>query len=144
MDRARLIIRLKEKEGIRYTSYRDSLGFWTVCVGHLLGSSAIYSGLTYTPAKCDCLLDKDISVAEQEAQAYGFYSNLDSPRQNVLVELTFNMAHKVDGFHKFLSAMERKDYAVAGLELKDSLAYKQEPRRFDELITALGSGDYPA
>jgi len=143
MDRPKLRQRLTAKEGLKYDAYRDSLGFWTICVGHFLGTSAAYAGTTYSPEKCSCLLDKDIDTAEKEASSYNFYSDLDSPRQNVVVELTFNMAHKLDGFHKFLTAMERKDYTQAGAELKDSVAYKQEPKRFDELIKALASGAYP-
>lgn len=141
MDRPRLITRLKLKEGYKLTAYKDSRGFWTICVGHLLGPAPV-------PASADCeqcekYLTQDIDEAEREAKRYSFYADLVSPLQNIVVELTFNLSHKLDGFHRFLAAMETQDYTKAGCELKSSLAYTQEPHRMDELIKALSSGSYP-
>lgn len=141
MDRQCLTIRLKQKEGLRLNAYKDSLGFWTICYGHLLGPAPV-------PASADCAqcasyLEKDIDEAVSLAGRYPFYASLDAPRQNVIVELAFNMGHKLDKFVKFLAAMVAKDYVTAGSELKSSLAYTQEPHRMDELIKALDTGDYP-
>ncbi len=140
MDRSRLTMRLKQKEGLRFKPYKDSLGFWTICYGHLLPAP-------WPPSadcdQCDSYLTRDIDAAEGIASSYAFYVTLDSPRQNVFVELAFNLGNKLKQFHKFLAALAAKDYPTASQELKDSLAYKQEPKRFDELIDALTTGEYP-
>lgn len=142
MDRVRIRARLRSKEGYKLKAYRDSLGFWTICIGHLLGSLPIPGEAT--PAKCDCWLEEDIDSAEAQVIHLPFYTDLDSPRQNVVVELAFNLGRKLLQFKKFLAYMASKDYIRAGGELKASLAYKQEPKRLDELITALATGAYPA
>lgn len=140
MDRARLTTRLKAKEGLELKAYPDSLGFWTICWGHLLPAPI--------PQVADCgicekYLVQDTDEATRLAEQYDFYVSLDEPRQNILVELTFNLGNKLKKFTKFLAAMAAKQYEKAGQELKDSLAYKQEPKRFDELIDALNTGEYP-
>ncbi len=141
MDSSRLKTRLIAKEGQKLEAYQDSLGFWTICVGHLLGFRPIPP--VATQQQCDCWLEEDIQAAERQAIQLPFYAGLDSVRQNVIVELFFNLSHRLLAFKKFLAAMAAGDYATAGQELKDSLAYKQEPHRFDELISALNSGAYP-
>lgn len=141
MDRSQLIKRLTVKEGCKLSPYQDSLGFWTCGVGHLLPGKPEWKQTSYE--QVSQWLEADIDSAEKEAQTYSFYGALDSPRQNIVVELTFNLSHKLGGFHKFLAAMARKDYEAAGAQLKESLAYKEEPHRFDELIKALAAGDYP-
>jgi lysozyme len=141
LDRARLTTRLKLKEGLRLNAYRDSLGFWTICYGHLLGPAPWPASADC--GQCDSYLRRDIDAATSLAVQYPFYASLDEPRQNATVELAFNLANKLKKFTKFLAAMASKDYTTAGQELKDSLAYKQEPHRFDELITALSTGEFP-
>jgi lysozyme len=141
MDRARLTTRLKQKEGLRLNAYRDSLGFWTICYGHLLGPAPWPASADCD--QCDSYLRRDIDAAVSLAEQYPFYTPLDEPRQNVIVELTFNLANKLKKFTQFLAAIVAKDYVKAGQELKLSLAYTQEPKRFDELITSLETGEYP-
>lgn len=141
MDRARLTTRLKLKEGLRLNAYKDSLGFWTICYGHLLGPAPVPA--TATCDQCSKYLEKDLDEAIRLAGQFDFYADLDSPRQNVVVELTFNLGRKLLKFGRFLHFMQIGSYEAAGQELKDSLAYKEEPKRFDELIDALTTGEYP-
>lgn len=142
MDRIKLKARLVSKEGYKLDAYQDSLGFWTDGVGHLLGTEKP-AETEVTAEQVDSWLEADIDTAEGLAKRYPFYRLLSDARQNVMVELSFNLSHKLDRFDRFLHFMFAQDYVAAGAELKDSLAYTQEKHRFDELITALESGDYP-
>jgi len=142
VDREKLRKRLIAKEALKLDAYRDSLGYWTACVGHLLGKEEPEQ-TEFTPEQCSCFLEKDIDTAEGLAQRYPFYKLLSDARQNIVVELSFNLGHKLDRFDRFLHFMWTGEFALAGAALKDSLAYKQEKRRFDEIIKALEAGDYP-
>lgn len=142
MDRARLSTRLKLKEGLRLKAYKDTMGFWTICYGHLLGPAPVYPVADCT--QCEKWLARDIDEAARLAELYPFYTSLDEPRQNVVAELAFNLGDKLHKFVLFLHYMQTGQYQAAGQELKNSLAYKEEPHRFDELITALDTGEFPA
>lgn len=140
MDRARLTTRLKVKEGLRLKVYKDSLNFWTICYGHLLAAPM---PAVATCEQCNKWLQTDIDDAARLAEQYDFYAHLIEPFQNVMVELTFNLGKKLDKFKKFLAAMTRGDYSAAAGQLRNSAAYEQEPKRFDELITSLSTGEFP-
>lgn len=144
MDRSRLITRLQRKEGYKLQAYQDSLGYWTICVGHLLGKDPGYATLRATPQQCDCWLSHDIAIAEHRASSYPFYAKLSEALQNIMIELAYNLGDKLHAFVMFLHAMQNGDYREAGQELKNSLAYKQEKQRFDEIINALETGEFPA
>jgi lysozyme len=67
MDRAKLRAELSRDEGRRLTAYRDSMGLWTIGVGHLLGTSPRMSSIT--EFECDALLDADIELALDAVRA---------------------------------------------------------------------------
>ncbi|TXN72398.1 lysozyme [Methylobacterium sp. WL6] len=52
------------REGRRLKAYRDSVGVWTIGIGHTsaAGSPNVTSGLTITSAQCDALFAKDVQV----------------------------------------------------------------------------------
>ena len=101
MDRLRE--ELSRDEGRRLSAYRDSAGFWTIGVGHLLGPGTQPRMSAITDAECDALLDYDIKVAEAAARrvfdvGIGINANmwvlLDNVRQRALVNMAFNRGEK--------------------------------------------------
>jgi lysozyme len=81
---------LERDEGRRLRAYRDTNGYWTIGVGHLLGSSPRMSDIT--DAECDALLAMDIEIA---VRAIGrvFDSKaawLEPARMRALVNMMFN------------------------------------------------------
>src|SRR4051812_32598192 len=54
--------RLTDREGKRLTAYRDSVGVWTIGVGHTAaaGAPAPKRGMTITAQECDDLLARDL------------------------------------------------------------------------------------
>ena len=106
---------LKSHEGINRLPYRDSTGNETVGVGHNLDAPM--------PEKLiDLILEFDVSLAIEELdRAVPSWRQHSEARQNVLIELSFNLGMpKLGKFIRFWFAMEQKDYVQASQELLQS------------------------
>lgn len=151
LDRDKLRQDLIRDEGLRLTSYTDTRGYWTIGVGHLLGSSRRM--LDITSRECEALLEADIDDAVAMAKRFApglFVEHMGDAadpvreaRQRVLVNLAFNLGAKLGQFRKFLAAVEREDWAVAASELVDSDWWGQVGRRGPHLRDSLLSSHPP-
>src|SRR6185369_8902972 len=90
----------------------------------------------------DLILDYDIRRSVKELdRAFKGWREHDDVRQNVLVELQFNMGAVVLGrFKQFWAAMQRKDYATAADELLDSAWAGQVGERAETLAERIRHG----
>jgi len=81
---------LERDEGRRLRAYRDTNGFWTIGVGHLLGLSPRMSDIT--DAECDALLAMDIEIASRSVgSVFGFpVARIEAARLRALVNMMFN------------------------------------------------------
>lgn len=138
MDRVRLRAQLNSEEGRIPYAYQDSLGYWTIGVGHLIDKKR---GGRLDDAVIDLQLDLDVDRAERIAAQYGWYASLNAPRQNVIVDIIFNMgkAH-FDEFHNAQNWIERGDFEHGADELANSLWAKQTGSRAVKLVLQLRSG----
>jgi lysozyme len=136
---------LERDEGRRLTAYRDSLGYWTIGVGHLLGSSPRMSSIT--DAECDALFVADVQAAEKfldthlpSAQYWAPYHG-EAPYR-ALVNMAFNLGPKLLEFKKFLAALSgaEPDFTTAAKEMLDSLWAKQVGDRAQRLHDMILSG----
>jgi lysozyme len=61
---------LKRREGVRLKAYRDSVGVWTIGVGHTTaaGLPAVTPDLVITPAECDLILARDLPRYERPVE----------------------------------------------------------------------------
>lgn len=59
------------KEGKRLSAYQDSVGIWTIGVGHTAaaGSPSPVKGMTITDAECDAILARDLATFEAGVSA---------------------------------------------------------------------------
>lgn len=59
------------KEGKRLSAYQDSVGIWTIGVGHTAaaGAPAPAQGMTITDAECDAILSRDLAAFEAGVDA---------------------------------------------------------------------------
>lgn len=116
--------KLKEFEGERFSVYQDSLGYWTIGIGHCIDE------------RCGCGISADISrqlfeddIAKFTATARGsfeFFDKLDPVRQDVIVMLCFQLGAK--GLHSFnlmLKAIHDHAWHDAAFELANSLWGRQ-------------------
>lgn len=85
--RAALIAR----EGKRLKAYKDSVGVWTIGVGHTsaAGLPIVTAGLTITDAECDAILARDLVQYEAAVNKVG--AALSQKSFDALVSLAFNI-----------------------------------------------------
>jgi lysozyme len=80
------------REGRRLEAYRDSVGIWTIGIGHTsaAGPPAVTPGLRLTPDECDALFTRDVArFAESVATALP--APLPEHAFDALVSLCFNI-----------------------------------------------------
>ena len=139
MDWLRLRNTLKRHEGCRLRPYKDSTGNLTIGYGRNLDSIGI------TMHEADYLLSGDIDSAVKTARhiVYNFDS-LDEVRQEIVVNMAFNIGMKLGGFRKMRLAIAEGDFDKAAEEMLDSRWAKQVGRRATELAEAMRSGQWVA
>lgn len=85
-----LVDELKRDEGLRLTPYRDTGGKLTIGYGHT--GRDVTPGLVWTQGAADDALIEDIAIAQSELdEALRWWRTLDDSRQDVMVELAFNL-----------------------------------------------------
>src|ERR1700753_1700555 len=79
---------IEHDEGCKLVAYRDTLGIWTIRVGH----AHVAEGTVWTQAQADAQLAIDIAHAEGLLDANAaWWRTLNDPRQDVMANLCFNM-----------------------------------------------------
>ena len=73
-------------EGLRLSSYQDSVGVWTIGYGHTQG---VKPGQTITQPQAEAFLQQDLGVAE--AAVNGLAETLTDNQFAALVSFTFNL-----------------------------------------------------
>lgn len=90
---------LIQREGFRLKAYKDSVGVWTIGVGHTAGAGKPYpaAGMTITKAEVDNILARDL-VQFEEAVRSAVHVPLTQGQFDALVSLAFNIG--AGGFKK--------------------------------------------
>jgi lysozyme len=138
-------------EGLSLVKYQDTMGHWTIGVGHLLEGNPLPDYL-YEPdgsiseATAMEVFDDDLQAVVTGLEvALPWSSSLDPVRLAVLTDMGFQMG--VAGlctFHQFLSLMKDGQYAAAAQDLQGTLLAKQTPQRVAENAQLLISGCWPS
>jgi lysozyme len=149
-DHAALRRELERDEGRKLTPYRDTLGNYTVGIGHLLrpwemptfvetGSGKILK--TLSEAECDALLTEDIADAEHGlTRIMPLWRELDDGRQRACLNLAFNLGNRLAQFTRFLDAMSDEHWLLAASELKHSMWSRQVGTRADRIAAMIRDG----
>jgi lysozyme len=142
MTTPHLVDDLKRDEGCKLTAYRDTLGIWTVGVGH----AHVAPGTVWTQEQCDAALADDIGKAEAHLDANApWWRSLTDARQDVMVNLCFNMgwgdgSHGLSSFKHTLEAIRLKLYSAAAEGLLASKWAGQVHGRAQRLAEQLRTG----
>lgn len=140
MDVQKLKEQLKKQEAVIPYAYPDSLGYWTIGVGHLIDKRM---GGKLDPEVIDLQLELDIRRAFAEASADPWFSGLNHARQNVIVNLEFNMGDEHwDLFVNTKAALARGDIEAAAAGLEKSKWYVQVGVRAATLVRQLRTGEF--
>jgi lysozyme len=134
-----LLSQLEEHEGFRSSAYTDSEGWLTLGYGRLIDKRR---GGGISRAEARVLLINDVDrVVNQLVAALPWWSELDDVRQNVLIEMGFQLG--VPGLLKFkntLRAVEAGDWHDAAAGMLASKWSKQTPKRAEKLARQMREG----
>ena len=137
----KLIEQLKRHEGVRTNAYQCTANMTTVGVGRNIDEDG---GLGLSVDEIEFLLENDIKRCKQELITLPWFSQIDSVRQDALINMCFNLGMtRLLGFKNALTAMSVGDYDTAADEFMDSRWAKQVGRRAEEVCTMIRTGSYP-
>ena len=123
-------------EGKKNKMYPDSLGIPTIGVGHNLSAKPI------SDRAVKVILEDDIQDATNGLlKNLPWAGDLDLPRKFALIDMYFNMEHRLLGFHKFLEHLQNKEWEKAGDEMMDSVWAKQVGKRAEDLKRIILTGE---
>ena len=124
-------------EDLRLKPYKDSVGKLTIGVGRNLDDKGI------TEAEAMLLLSNDIGDALSDAKKFAWFSDLNSPRQDVVVDMMFNLGlTRFSGFKKMIAAIEHGNFPEAADQMLDSKWARQVGLRASELSQMMRTGAY--
>lgn len=130
-------------EGRRQDVYVDSMGKYSVGIGHQLVNHKFYSQSHYSDREIDSLFEIDLRIAL--ANCKKLYPAFDQIKPAMkpaiklrLVDFVFNLGYnRAAKFKKFNSAINAGDYTGAAKELRQSIYYKQVNKRAEEFCKVL-------
>lgn len=131
-------------EGVKYVSYKDSVGLPTGGIGHLLRTNEIpqYPVPTnISTSQVETWFGQDAPISITGAQRLlgtDVWAGLSDIRKRACADLCYNMGEGgLSKFKQFLAAMKASDFDKAGQQLKDSKWYAQVGRRGPNIITMI-------
>lgn len=137
----------RNNEGCRLVSYKDTRGFWTIGVGHMLGRGPEFDGVEWTQTQVNEQYDKDYLHAQNGATfdvGAVCWSRLDEIRQAALTDMAFNIGEEGLGeFHHMIASVLQNDWNTAASELLSSDYANQVPNRAKKNASILATGEWP-
>lgn len=141
MDRQKLRIELIRDEGLRLKAYKDSLGNFTIGVGHLMPLTATGAEMI-TEARAMDLLETDIDIAYSLAtEVFGIMVEMADARQRALVNMCLNLGNRIRGFKKLIAAVRAGQWDLAAAEALDSKWADQVGKRATRIADMLRHGE---
>jgi len=136
MNKVKLAEQLKKHEGLRLKPYTDTVGKLTLGIGRNLEDKGI------TEQEALFMLNNDVDYFYSKlCQSIGWMKKLDDARQNVLVNMSFNLG--IAGlmtFKKMLLACEHGNFKIAATEMLNSKWAEQVGYRANELAEQMRTG----
>jgi lysozyme len=142
-------------EGRKAEPYKDSLGFWTIGVGHLIdarkgGTIFGIDSIPMTEANIDKLLDADILKHSLELfREQPWITKMDEVRKAVMQDMTFNLGIEPfddDGFKDwpmFLNQVNTGQWEAAAKNMLSTTWAKQVGSRAARLAEMMRTGKWP-
>lgn len=147
-----LIAELRRDEGERLKSYRDTMGLWTIGVGHLIDPARgadpapfgrdLRNGASISVDESATLLDRDIDAKMAELdKRLSWWRELSEVRQRVILNMAFNLGVTgLLGFKNTLAFIRQGDYSGAARGMLSSNWAKQVGQRANRLAEMMVQG----
>lgn len=127
---------IKKHEGFRKRMYEDTVGVPTIGYGFNLEQIELPKPVA------ELWLSFEIEKHQKELEQYDWYNNLDPVRQDVLLDMHYNLGHKrFMGFKKMIEAIKNKEYEEAARQMLDSKWAGQVGRRATDLAALMKGND---
>ena len=137
MNKEQLMKLIRKHEGLRLYPYMDTENKLTIGYGRNLEDRGISLKTAVD------MLEEDVELALKESKKHEFFYELDDVRQNVIIEMIFNLGPtRFRGFKRMISALNSKDYSLAASEMLDSLWAKQVGPRANRLSDMMKTGKF--
>lgn len=143
---------LRFHEGERLVAYLDSLGYWTIGIGHLLADpkNPKWKGYRITQAQSNLLFADDWKKHIRLIEQYAPWAlEFDEVRRYVIVDMTFNLGIEPfdeDGFKDwpmFVRQLKAHDWAAAARNMRSTLWARQVKGRAERLARMIETGQWP-
>jgi lysozyme len=130
------------EEGRRNVAYLDTMGVWTIGVGHT--GVEVHHGLVWNDTQIDTQLDADIAAKTAEVVAsLPWFDGLNEPRQAVLLQMAFQLGtNGLLGFPNTLAAVRDGRWEDAANGMLASRWYQQTPNRVNRLARQMALGQW--
>jgi len=129
-------------EGLVLKPYKDTLGNWTIGVGHLMSAEELQQfadGISYQQA-LDWLA-ADIAKVEDQLDPYSWYHGMDFVRQGAVCNMVFNLGiSRFLQFSNTIEAFKEQNWVNASAYMLNSLWAKQVPNRAQRLAEQIKTG----
>lgn len=138
MNISKIQAMLLREEGEVLHAYKDSLGYLTIGVGHLIDKD---KGGSISHDAAMFILDEDIKAKAAAAEAYPWFAGLDENRQAVVVGMIFQLGEA--GFASFQGTIRKiiaHDWAGAAAGMRASKWHEQTEARVDRLADIMETG----
>ncbi|ASU03425.1 lysozyme [Pseudoalteromonas phage SL25] len=138
MNKTKLAEQLKKHEGLKLKPYTDTVGKLTLGIGRNLEDKGI------TEQEALFMLNNDVDYFYKKiTKELPWIKNLDDARQNVLVNMAFNLG--VNGllsFKNMLNAVATCRFLLASEEMLNSKWARQVGNRAVELSEQMRTGEF--
>ena len=141
MNLIKLQDEISKDEGIKYETYRCSLGHLTGGIGHLITEwdEEVYAGPVGTRIpheQVDEWFAKDIETTIKDCNLlFSQFNNLPDDIQHVLANMCFQLGRpRLSKFKNMIAAVDDLDWERMADEMENSRWFKQTPNRAKRLI----------
>jgi GH24 family phage-related lysozyme (muramidase) len=141
----KLFVVLGMEEGKESTAYKDTEGFWTIGIGHLLPgiTDAEAKKLNWSDTKIFEVFQADVDKAlDGIPLSDECYSGLCDARKIVVASMCFQLGSKgFSAFKRTIGAICSGNYEKASQYLLESKFAKQTPNRAERMAWMLRTGE---
>ena len=129
-------------EGVRNHPYKDSLGLWTVGVGHLIGDGKSLPkemDRKFSDSEISEMFEIDYAKHKKIAEGTPGYNKANKAGQGAMIDLGFNMGKWWPKWPNTSKALKAGDFNAAARGLEDSKWYTQVGNRAKTIVSLIES-----